>query len=206
MMGTMSAPSSHLHSWMANQNLVIGSCSLKQEYQNAVRKSFVYLRQHLTFESLRDELVEKNLLSDRERDDYVCMIPLEYAMIGKVIKLMIRKGRCMEFVGIIDNLPDHRHVMNKINAARQLAENPAQQNNTCTQPCFEVTDMLLKRHFGSLFLLLEPLDIADEMFQAGHISYDEHDSVTNSSAVEDMNDSRGFLQFLVATQNYIHIL
>ena len=41
--------------------------------------------------------------------------------------------------------------------------------------------MLLKRHFGSLFLLLEPLDIADEMFQAGHISYDEHDSVTNSS-------------------------
>ena len=41
--------------------------------------------------------------------------------------------------------------------------------------------MLLKRHFGSLFLLLEPLDIADEMFQAGHISYDEHDSVTSSN-------------------------
>ena len=50
-----------------------------------------------------------------------------------------------------------------------------------TQPCFEVTDTLLKRHFGSLFLLLEPLDIADEMFQAGYISYDEHDSVTSSS-------------------------
>ena len=41
--------------------------------------------------------------------------------------------------------------------------------------------MLLKRHFGSLFLLLEPLDIADQMFQAGHISYDEHDSVTSSN-------------------------
>ena len=50
-----------------------------------------------------------------------------------------------------------------------------------TQPCFEVTDMLLKRHFGSLFLLLEPLDIADEMFQAWHISYDEHDSLTSSN-------------------------
>ncbi|XP_078339927.1 uncharacterized protein LOC111110586 isoform X5 [Crassostrea virginica] len=181
MMGTMSAPSSYQHSWMANQNIVIGSCSLRQEYQNAVRKSFAYLRKHLTFESLRDKLVEKNLLSDRERDDYVCMIPLEYAMIGKVIKLMIKKGRCMDFVDIIDNLPDHRHVMNKINAARQLGNNQGQQVNTCTQPCFEVTDMLLKRHFGSLFLLLEPLDIADEMFQAGHISDDEHDSVTNSS-------------------------
>ena len=41
--------------------------------------------------------------------------------------------------------------------------------------------MLLRRNFGSLFLLLEPLDIADEMFQAGHISYDEHDSVTSSN-------------------------
>ena len=70
--------------------------------------------------------MEKSLLSDRERDDYVCIIPHEYAMIGKVIKLMIRKGRCREFVDIIDNLPDHRHVMNKINAARQLANNPGQ--------------------------------------------------------------------------------
>ena len=75
--------------------------------------------------------MEKNLLSDRERDDYVCMIPLEYVIIGKVIKLMIKKGRCMEFVDIIDNLPDHRHVMNKINAARQFANNPGQEDNTC---------------------------------------------------------------------------
>ena len=75
--------------------------------------------------------MERNLLSDRERDDYVCMIPVEYAMIGKVIKLMIKKGRCMEFVDIIDNLPDHRHVMNKINAARQLANNPGHEDTTC---------------------------------------------------------------------------
>ena len=115
-----------------NRTNMIFWCSFSLlECQNAVRKSFVYLRKHLTFESLRDKLVEKNLLSDRERDDYVCMIPLEYAMIGKVIKLMIRKGRCMEFVDIIDNLPDHRHVMNKLNAARQFANNPGQEDNTC---------------------------------------------------------------------------
>ena len=110
--------------------MVFWSSFLFVEYQIAVRKSFVYLRKHLTFESLRDKLVEKNLLSDRERDDYVCMIPIEYAMIGKVIKLMIKKGRCKEFVDIIDNLPDHRHVMNKINAARQHANNPGQENHT----------------------------------------------------------------------------
>ena len=37
----------------------------------------------------------------------------------------------MDFVDIIDNLPDHRHVMNKINAARQLDNNQGQQDNTC---------------------------------------------------------------------------
>ena len=50
-----------------------------------------------------------------------------------------------------------------------------------TQHGFQVSDMLLKKHFGSLYMLLEPLDIADEMFQAGHISDVEHDYVTGST-------------------------
>nr|XP_022302858.1 uncharacterized protein LOC111110586 isoform X2 [Crassostrea virginica] len=193
MMETMNAPSSHQHSWIANQileNLVIGSHSLRQECQNAVRKSFVYLRKHLTFESLRDKLVEKNLLSDRERDDYVCMIPIEYAMIGKVIKLMIKKGRCMEFIDIIDNLPDHRHVMNKINAARQLGNNPGHQNNNYTLkngvPLTHETSgcaLWIQQNFTYLQEELPPFDFMLTMLSESLDSIDNYDMYGISGAM-----------------------
>ena len=41
-----------------------------------------------------------------------------------------------------------------------------------------VTDELLRNHFGSLYLLVEPADIADELFQAGQMSDVDHDAVT----------------------------
>lgn len=44
---------------------------------------------------------------------------------------------------------------------------------TCT-----VTDQLLQNQFGYLFTELDPREIADEMFQAGHINVSDHDDVT----------------------------
>lgn len=41
---------------------------------------------------------------------------------------------------------------------------------TCT-----VTDQLLQNQFGYLFTELDPREIADEMFQAGHFSTSDHD-------------------------------
>ena len=101
------------------------------EDHDAVRHSFVYLRRELTFEYLRDELVQKNLLSDREKEDIVCKIPEDYFMIGKTIKLMIMKNRCKEFVELIGKMPKYRHVFEKLKAARQLNNNPEHKKKTC---------------------------------------------------------------------------
>lgn len=47
-----------------------------------------------------------------------------------------------------------------------------------SRPRFNVTDDLLQRHFSILYTALEPRNIADFMFQEGHISVDEHDMMT----------------------------
>lgn len=44
-----------------------------------------------------------------------------------------------------------------------------------------LTDDMLEKHFALFYMELEPWDIADKMFQAGHISVNEHDDVTDYS-------------------------
>lgn len=46
-------------------------------------------------------------------------------------------------------------------------------------PPFPVSDELLRKHFHLLNNVLEPRDIADEMFQAGQISVNDHDDITD---------------------------
>ena len=41
-----------------------------------------------------------------------------------------------------------------------------------------ITEEMLQRHFNLFYMELEPRAIADELFQKGHISADEHDDVT----------------------------
>lgn len=41
-----------------------------------------------------------------------------------------------------------------------------------------LTHELLQRHFACLYMELEPREIMDEMFQAGHLTVFEHDNVT----------------------------
>lgn len=47
-----------------------------------------------------------------------------------------------------------------------------------SRPHFDVTGNLLRRHFSILYTVLEPRNIADFMFQEGHISVEEHDMMT----------------------------
>lgn len=44
-----------------------------------------------------------------------------------------------------------------------------------------LTHELLQRHFSCLYMELEPREIADEMFQAGHLTLFDHDNVTESN-------------------------
>lgn len=43
-----------------------------------------------------------------------------------------------------------------------------------------MSEELLNNHFVTLYTMLEPRDIADAMFQAGHISAHDHDDITNN--------------------------
>lgn len=38
-------------------------------------------------------------------------------------------------------------------------------------------DEMLQKHFAFLYMKLEPREVADLLFQSGHISVDEHDEV-----------------------------
>lgn len=38
-------------------------------------------------------------------------------------------------------------------------------------------DEMLQKHFASLYMKLEPREVAHLLFQSGHISFDEHDEV-----------------------------
>lgn len=49
------------------------------------------------------------------------------------------------------------------------------------RPNLTLTHELLQRHFACLYMELEPREITDEMFQAGHLTVFEHDKVTESN-------------------------
>lgn len=44
---------------------------------------------------------------------------------------------------------------------------------------FIPTEQLLQKHTAFLYLKLEPREIADEMFQEGHLTLGDHDDITD---------------------------
>lgn len=48
-----------------------------------------------------------------------------------------------------------------------------------TKTPFIPTDELLQKHSDFLYWELEPREIADKMFQEGHLTFSEHDDITD---------------------------
>ena len=71
---------------------------------------------------IEDKIIQEGLLDAREKQDYVCKFHNKYFSIEKLIKLMIKKNRCAEFVDIISQMECYRHVIEHIGNARQKAE------------------------------------------------------------------------------------
>lgn len=69
---------------------------------------------------------------------------------------------------------------------------------------FSVTDELLKKHLNVLYTVLEPRVIADEMFQAGQISVNDHDYLTNDP--KKYRRMMNLLDVLKQKQLYAHFL
>lgn len=83
---------------------------LFSEYSDefAVRRLFIFIKDNLNFETLQDELTQKNLICDKEREDYICQTKYNHLRSERLLKLIIRKKRCPEFVTFMKEMPDHR--------------------------------------------------------------------------------------------------
>lgn len=74
----------------------------------------MFLKENLNFESLQDELSRRNLLSEKETKDYAYNIPGEHFRVEKLLKLIIKKRKCNEFVTCLHETAIHNHIWEKI--------------------------------------------------------------------------------------------
>lgn len=150
----------------------------------AVGRLFIFLKKTLNFEYFQDDFIQINLLTEKELKGYVLIVH-EYFRTEKFLKLMIKKRRCKEFVAFMLELPHHhhtfkhRHITEEIRKFMRYETHKASKSSKEQIPPFPVSDELLRKHFHLLNNVLEPRDIADEMFQAGQISVNDHDDITD---------------------------
>lgn len=93
-------------------------------YEIAVRKEFKSIAENINYEVIADELKQKGLLCTKEEDDCVCKSPSKCFWANNLVKLMITKNCCKEFVEIISKMSCHQHVLKIIEGARQKAREP----------------------------------------------------------------------------------
>lgn len=66
------------------------------------------------FDILQDELVQRKLRLENEKDDYVCKDGASHFINERLIKLIIKKKRCKEFVQLLGEMPCHKKIFDKI--------------------------------------------------------------------------------------------
>lgn len=77
------------------------------------------------FDMLQDELVQRKLLLENERDDYVCKDGANHFRNERLIKLIIKKNRCEEFVNLLKKMPCHKKICDKlVEVQRKDRESP----------------------------------------------------------------------------------
>lgn len=80
----------------------------------AVRRLFVFIKENIDFESLQDELIQRELLHEKEKEDYIYKTKSKHFWNEKLIKLIIKKRRCKEFIEFINDMPCLIHISEKI--------------------------------------------------------------------------------------------
>lgn len=73
----------------------------------------MFLKENLLFDSLQDELEQQQILTQSEKDDYVCKDRCKYIRCERLLKLIIRKRRCNKFFALINNMPCYNHISEK---------------------------------------------------------------------------------------------
>lgn len=171
----------------------------------AVRRLFIFLKKTLNFDYYQDEFIQRKLLSERELKEFILTIH-EYFRSEKFLKLIIKKKRCKEFVACMCELPnhDHDHITEKIRDFIRNGTKKSTEGSKEKTPPFSVSDELLRKNFHVLCNVFEPREIADEMFQAGQISCNDHDYIADNR--KKYKRMRNLLDVLKRKQLYSHFV
>lgn len=89
----------------------------------------MFLKENLLFDSLQDELEQNELLTQSEKDDYVCKDKCMYIRCERLLKLIIRKRRCNDFIALINRMPCYKHISEKIVEFREKVEDQISTGN-----------------------------------------------------------------------------
>lgn len=73
----------------------------------------MFLKENLIFDSLQDELIQRDILNNRDIEDYICKQG-KYFRIERLIKRIIWKKRCSDFVTMINEMPGLEDIAGKI--------------------------------------------------------------------------------------------
>lgn len=145
----------------------------------AITRTFEFIKENLMFDTLQDELEQRNLLLKKDRDDYVCKDGGNHFRNERLVKLIIRKKKCREFIKLLQEMPCYKHIFEKIEEIQKKDGGLAPMDAMHAELPFIPTNDLLQNQFTFLYMELEPREIADRMFQAGVISISEHDDITD---------------------------
>lgn len=86
----------------------------------------MFLKENLPFDYLQDEFIRKDFFPDRESRDYVFNAPGEYYRSEKFLKLLIKKGRCKEFIACMHNMKNcHNDIHRRIRSFQRFEANTA---------------------------------------------------------------------------------
>lgn len=79
-----------------------------------VRGAFIFLKENLDFELLQDDLIQRQLMDKREREDLICSDQRKAFWCERYFKLLIRRRRCNRFIQFINRMPFHSHIFSNL--------------------------------------------------------------------------------------------
>lgn len=90
-----------------------------------VRRLFVFIKEHLLFDSLQNEFTERNLFPDKESRTYVLSATGQYYRSERFLKLLINKQGCKEFIACMRDMHGHQHIHERIRKFQNFEGNTA---------------------------------------------------------------------------------
>lgn len=79
----------------------------------------MFLKGNLIFDHLLDELIQRDILNKRDIDDYICNGNCKCFKIERLIKRIIWKKRCSDFVKMIEEMPRLENIAEKIRDTKE---------------------------------------------------------------------------------------